>query len=42
MLSAAGVDLRSQQMFHDAMSCVGVTHGVITPAQVQAAVSGAH
>lgn len=42
MLAAGGVDLHSHQVFHAAMGCVGVTHGVITAAQVQAAVSGAH
>jgi hypothetical protein len=42
MLAAAGIDLHSRQLFRAAMSCVGVTHGAITAAQVQAAVSGAH
>ncbi len=42
MISAAGVDLRSNQFLRAATGCVGVTHGAITLAQVRAAASGPH
>jgi hypothetical protein len=39
MISAAGFDLHSSQFQRAATACVGVTHGAITAAQVQAAAS---
>ena len=42
MLSGAGFDLHSRPVLHAALSCVGVTHGAVTAAQVQSAVSGSH
>jgi hypothetical protein len=42
MLSAAGVNFHSPQLVRAALACVRVTHGVITAAQVEAAVSGPH
>ncbi len=42
MLSAAGVNLHSRVLLGAALACVRVTHGAITAAQVQAAVSGPH
>jgi hypothetical protein len=38
MLSSAGVDLKAPAFLHEALACVGVTHGAITPAQVAQAV----
>jgi hypothetical protein len=40
MLSAAGLDLHSHPLLQAALGCVGVTHGAITAAQVQAAAAG--
>lgn len=42
MLSAAGVDLHSPMFLSAAKSCIGVTHGAITPAEIRAAISGPH
>ena len=42
MLSTAGIDLHSPVVQRAAFSCVGVTHGAITPAEIRAAVSGPH
>jgi hypothetical protein len=42
MIRAAGVNLHSRGVFDAAKACVGVTHGAITMAQVQAATSGSH
>jgi hypothetical protein len=42
MLSAAGVDVRSQVVQRAALACVSVTHGAITPADIRAAVNGPH
>jgi hypothetical protein len=42
MLSAAGIDLRSPLLLRAGLACVRVTHGVITAAMVEAAVSGPH
>jgi hypothetical protein len=42
MISAAGIDVHSSQFVRAGDACVGVTHGAITPAQVQAAASGQH
>ena len=42
MLSGAGFDLHSRPVLHAALNCVGVTHGAVTAAQVQSAVSGSH
>ena len=42
MLSAAGIDVHSQVVQRAAFSCVGVTHGAITAADIRAAVSGPH
>lgn len=42
MISAAGVDLHAPSFLSAARSCVGVTHGAITMAQVVQAVSGHH
>jgi hypothetical protein len=39
MVSAAGVDVRAPGFFTAARTCVGVTHGAITMAQVAAAVN---
>jgi hypothetical protein len=39
---AAGVDIHSRQFLDAATSCVGVTHGQITAAQIRAGVNGAH
>jgi hypothetical protein len=37
---AAGVDIHSRQFLDAATSCVGVTHGAITAAQIRAGVNG--
>jgi hypothetical protein len=37
---AAGVDIHSRQFLDAATSCVGVTHGEITAAQIRAGVNG--
>ena len=42
MLSASGVDLRSPAFLSAAKACIGVTHGVITPAEIHAAITGPH
>jgi hypothetical protein len=42
MLSAAGIDFHSRVVQRAAFSCAGVTHGVITPADIRAVVSGPH
>jgi hypothetical protein len=42
MISAAGVDIHTRTFFNAAKACVGVTHGVITMAQVETAISGHH
>lgn len=42
MLSAAGVNLHSPVLLRAALACVRVTHGAITAAQVESAVSGPH
>jgi hypothetical protein len=42
MLSAAGVDLHSHVLLRAALACVRVTHGAVTAAQVEAAVSNPH
>jgi hypothetical protein len=39
---AAGVDIHSRQFLEAATSCVGVTHGQITAAQIRAGVNGTH
>lgn len=39
MISAAGVDIHSPGFFNAAKTCVGVTHGAITLAQVTAAIN---
>jgi hypothetical protein len=39
---AAGVDIHSRQFLDAATSCVGVTHGAITAAQIRAGVNGTH
>jgi hypothetical protein len=39
---AAGVDIHSRQFLDAATSCVGVTHGEITAAQIRAGVNGTH
>jgi hypothetical protein len=39
---AAGVDIHSRQFLDAATSCVGVTHGQITAAQIRAGVNGTH
>jgi hypothetical protein len=41
-ISAAGVDYRSREFLTAAKNCLGVTHGAITPAQIEAAVNGPH
>jgi hypothetical protein len=42
MITAAGVDYRSPQFLTAAEACLGVTHGAITRAQVDALVKGSH
>jgi hypothetical protein len=42
MLSTAGIDLHSHPLLRAALACVRVTHGAITAAQVEAAVSARH
>jgi hypothetical protein len=42
MISAAGVDVRSHQFVAAGKACVGVTHGQITVAQLEALASGQH
>ena len=42
MISAAGVDVHSQQFVSAGKACVGVTHGRITVAEVEALASGRH
>lgn len=37
---AAGVDIHSREFLNAATSCVGVTHGAITAAQIRAGVNG--
>jgi hypothetical protein len=39
---AAGVDIHSRTFLDAARACVGVTHGAITMAQIQAGINGAH
>lgn len=39
-VTAAGVDIHSRQFLAAATSCVGVTHGQITAAQIRAGVNG--
>lgn len=39
-VTAAGVDIHSRQFLDAATSCVGVTHGEITAAQIRAGVNG--
>ena len=39
---AAGIDIHSRTFLDAARSCVGVTHGQITMAQIQAAINGGH
>ncbi len=39
---AAGVDIHSRQFLDAATGCVGVTHGMITAAQIRAGVNGTH
>jgi hypothetical protein len=38
-VAAAGVDIHSRQFLNAATSCVGVTHGAITAAQIRAGVN---
>jgi hypothetical protein len=42
MISAAGVDLRAPSFMTAARACVGVTHGVVTMADVAVAARGGH
>jgi hypothetical protein len=42
MISAAGVDIHTQSFFNAAKTCVPVTHGAITVAEVAALTSGHH
>ncbi len=42
MLSAAGVNLHTPGFLSAAKSCIGVTHGAITPDEIRAAISGPH
>ncbi|HLY35923.1 MAG TPA: hypothetical protein VKU35_04340 [Candidatus Limnocylindria bacterium] len=42
MISAAGVDVHSRQFVAAGKACVGVTHGQITVAEVEALASGKH
>jgi hypothetical protein len=42
MISAAGIDLHQPAVLSAAKACVGVTHGVITQADVDRAINGPH
>src|SRR5579871_3284198 len=42
MLSAAGVDLHTGVFLSAARSCIGVTHGAITAADIHQAITGPH
>jgi hypothetical protein len=42
MISAAGVDVHSREFVAAGKACIGVTHGQITVAQVEALASGQH
>lgn len=42
MIQAAGVNVHTQVFFTRARSCVGVTHGMITVAEIAALTSGSH
>jgi hypothetical protein len=42
MISAAGVDIHTSKVLDAGKACVGVTHGAISVAQVEALVSGQH
>src|SRR5262249_18811378 len=42
MISAAGIDIHTPRVLNAGKACVGVTHGAITVAQVEALVSGRH
>jgi hypothetical protein len=42
MIGAAGVDIKGPAFFTAAKSCVGVTHGQIPLAAVEAAIHGTH
>jgi hypothetical protein len=40
MVKAAGVDLHAPAVLTAAKGCIGVSHGAITPADVERAVNG--
>jgi hypothetical protein len=42
MIRAAGVDIHTRGFLDTAKACVGVTHGAITVAQLETAISGHH
>jgi hypothetical protein len=42
MIKAAGVDIHTRGFLDTARTCVGVTHGAITVAQVETAINGHH
>ena len=42
MISSAGVDLHSNELLRAGATCVGVTHGAITMAQIRAAIDHRH
>jgi hypothetical protein len=42
MIRAAGIDLHSQGVLEAGKACAGASHGVISVADVEAAVNGAH
>lgn len=42
MVTAAGIDLHAPSVMTTAKACVGVTHGVITQADVERAINGPH
>lgn len=42
MINAAGIDLHAPNVLPAARACVGVTHGVITGADVERAINGPH
>jgi hypothetical protein len=42
MISAAGIDIHTPRVLNAGKACVGVTHGAITVAQVEALVNGRH
>jgi hypothetical protein len=40
MVTAAGIDLHQRKLLDAGLACVGVTHGLLTPAAIERAVNG--